>query len=72
MPSDKVVIEFKDGKKLTKFPDGAIREQTQEDAARYRQFLATEKQRIERHMALLDDEITQMIASSKAKITDGK
>ena len=72
MPSDKVVIEFKDGKKLTKFPDGVIREQTQGDAERYRQFLATEKQRIERHMALLDDEITQMAASSKVKIPNGK
>ena len=72
MPSDKVVIEFKDGKKLTKFPDGVIREQTQEGAERYRQFLVNEKQRIERHMALLDDEVKQMVASSKAKTTDGK
>ena len=72
MPSDKVVIEFKDGKKLTKFPDGVIREQTHEGAERYRQFLVNEKQRIERHMTLLNDEITQMVASSKAKTTDGK
>ena len=72
MPSDKVVIEFKDGKKLTKFPDGVIREQTQEESGRYRQFLVNEKQRIERHMALLDDEVKQMVASSKAKILDGK
>ena len=72
MPSDKITIEFKDGKKLTKFPDGVIREQTQEDSERYRQFLVNEKQRIERHMALLDDEITQMVASKKIKILDAK
>jgi len=66
----KPTIEFKDGKKLTKFPDGTVREQTPEDAERYRQFLVTEKQRIERHMALLDDEITQMVASKKVKIPD--
>ena len=72
MPIEKPTIEFKDGKKLTKFPDGVIREQTEEDAQRYRQFLATEKQRIERHMALLDDEITQMVTSKKEKIPDAK
>ncbi|MFA5115819.1 MAG: hypothetical protein WC486_00885 [Candidatus Omnitrophota bacterium] len=65
MPTGKPTIEFKDGKKLTKFPDGVVREQTEEDATRYRQFLLKEKERIERHLAFLDDDIGKMAASKK-------
>jgi hypothetical protein len=66
MPIEKPIIEFKDGKKLTKFPDGTIREQTPEDAERYRQFLVKEKERIERHLTLLDDDVKKMVLSKKA------
>ncbi|MDP3786755.1 MAG: hypothetical protein Q8R05_04295 [Candidatus Omnitrophota bacterium] len=65
MPIEKPTIEFKDGKKLTKFPDGVVREQTPEDAERYRQFLLREKERIDRHLALLDDDINKMVLSKK-------
>lgn len=70
MPIEKPTIEFKDGKKLTKFPDGVVREQTEEDAARYRQFLVKEKERIERHLFLIDDDINKMSASKKEKMPD--
>lgn len=66
MPIEKPTIEFKDGKKLTKFSDGTIREQTPEDAERYRQFLLREKERIDRHLALLDDDVKKMVLSKKA------
>jgi len=65
MPTEKPTIEFKDGKKLTKFPDGVVREQTEEDAQKYRQFLLKEKERIERHLTFLDDDIGKMAASKK-------
>ena len=66
MPIEKPTIEFKDGKKLTKFSDGTIREQTPEDAERYRQFLLKEKERIDRHLVFLDDDVKKMVLSKKA------
>jgi len=66
MLQEKPIIEFKDGKKITKFPDGVVREQTPEEAERYRQFLLREKERIERHLALLDDDVKKMVLSKKA------
>ena len=66
MPTGKPTIEFKDGKKLTKFPDGTVREQTPEDAERYRQFLLKEKERIDRHLVFLDDDVKKMVLSKKA------
>ena len=66
MPIEKPTIEFKDGKKLTKFSDGTIREQAPEDAERYRQFLLKEKERIDRHLVFLDDDVKKMVLSKKA------
>ena len=60
MPSDKVTVEFKDGKKITKYPGGKIEEQTKDDLERYKQFLTKEKQRIERHISLIDDDLKNM------------
>ncbi len=60
MPSDKVTVEFKDGKKITKYPGGKIEEQTKDDMERYRQFLTREKQRIDRHISLIDDDLNKM------------
>ena len=60
MPSDKVTVEFKDGKKITKYPGGKIEEQTKEDLERYKQFLVREKQRIDRHISLIDDDLAKM------------
>jgi len=60
MPSDKVTVEFKDGKKITKYPGGKIEEQTKDDLERYKQFLVREKQRIDRHISLIDDDLVKM------------
>jgi len=60
MPSDKVTVEFKDGKKITKYPGGKIEEQTKDDLERYKQFLVREKQRIDRHIYLIDDDLAKM------------
>lgn len=67
MPSDKVTIEFKDGKKITKHPDGKVTEQTKDDLERYKDFLTKEKQHIDRHISLIDDDLSQITASQKAK-----
>ncbi|OIO34012.1 MAG: hypothetical protein AUJ70_01915 [Candidatus Omnitrophica bacterium CG1_02_40_15] len=60
MPSDKVTVEFKDGKKITKYPGGKVEEQTKNDLERYKQFLIREKQRIDRHISLIDDDLAKM------------
>lgn len=60
MPSDKVTVEFKNGKKITKYPGGKVEEQTKDDLERYKQFLTREKQRIERHISLIDDDLAKM------------
>lgn len=60
MPSDKVTVEFKDGKKITKYPGGKIEEQTKDDLERYTQFLTREKQRIDRHISLIDEDLKKM------------
>ncbi len=60
MPSDKVTIEFKNGKKITKYPGGKVEEQTKDDLERYKQFLTREKQRIDRHISLIDDDLAKM------------
>ena len=60
MPSDKVTVELKNGKKITKYPGGKVEEQTKDDLERYKQFLTREKQRIERHISLLDDDLAKM------------
>lgn len=60
MPSDKVTVEFKNGKKITKHPGGKVEEQTKDDLERYKQFLTREKQRIERHISLIDDDLAKM------------
>ncbi len=67
MPSDKVTVEFKEGKKITKSSDGKVTEQTKEDLERYKQFLTNEKQRIDRHLSLIDEDIGQITASQKEK-----
>ena len=61
MPSDKVTVEFKDGKKITKYPGGKIEEQTKDNLERYKQFLVREKQRIDRHVSLIDDDLAKMV-----------
>lgn len=61
MPSDKVTVEFKDGKKITKYPGGKVEEQTRDDLERYKQFLVREKQRIDRHISLIDDDLVKMV-----------
>lgn len=61
MPSDKVTVEFKDGKKITKYPGGKIEEQTKDDLERYKQFLTREKQRIDRHISLIDEDLKKMV-----------
>jgi hypothetical protein len=61
MPSDKVTVEFKDGKKITKYPGGKIKEQTKDDLERYKQFLTREKQRIDRHISLIDEDLMKMV-----------
>jgi len=61
MPSDKVTVEFKDGKKITKYPGGKIEEQTKDDLERYKQFLTREKQRIDRHISLIDEDLMKMV-----------
>jgi len=60
MPSDKVTIEFKNGKKITKYPGGKVEEQTKDDLERYKQFLTREKQRIDRHISLIDADLVKM------------
>jgi ArsR family metal-binding transcriptional regulator len=67
MPSDKVTIEFKDGKKITTYPGGKVTEQTKEDLERYKNFLTNEKQRINRHLSLIDDDLKQMVPQPKGK-----
>jgi len=60
MPSDKVTIEFKNGKKITKYSGGKVEEQTKDDLEKYKQFLTREKQRIDRHISLIDDDLAKM------------
>lgn len=67
MAGEKITIEYKDGKKITKYPGGKVSEQTKEDLERYKDFLAREKQRIDRHISLIDDDLSQITASQKAK-----
>jgi len=62
MPSNKVTIEFKDGKKITKYTGGRVEEQSKEDLERYKQFLTRERQRIDRHISLIDDDLKKMVA----------
>lgn len=67
MPSDKVAVEFKDGKKITTYSDGKVVEQTKEEMERYKDFLTREKQRIDRHLSLIDGDLNQITASQKVK-----
>ena len=67
MPSDKVTIEFKDGKKITTHPGGKVTEQTKEDLERYKDFLARERQRVDRHISLIDKDLNQIALKPKEK-----
>jgi len=67
MASDKIMVEYKDGKKITKYPGGKVSEQTKEDLERYKDFLTREKQRIDRHISFIDEDLNQIALKPKGK-----
>ena len=67
MASEKITVEYKDGKKITKYPGGKVSEQTKDDLERYKDFLTREKQRIDRHISLIDEDINQIAINPKGK-----
>jgi hypothetical protein len=72
MPSDKVTIEFKDGKKITTHSDGRVIEQTKEDLGRHKDFLTREKQRIDRHISLVNGDLVEIDKAEAAKLKEKK
>lgn len=67
MAGEKITVEYKDGKKITKYPGGRIIEMTKEDLERFKDFLSRERQQIDRHISLIDDDLSQITAIQKAK-----
>ncbi|MEW5816570.1 MAG: hypothetical protein AB1798_14405 [Spirochaetota bacterium] len=67
MASNKIIVEYKDGKKITKYPGGKVSEQTKEDLQRYKDFLTRERQRIDRHISLIDEDLSQIALNPKGK-----
>ena len=67
MASEKITVEYKDGKKITKYPGGKVSEQTKEDLERYKDFLARERQRVDRHISLIDKDLNQIALKPKEK-----
>ncbi|MFA5156419.1 MAG: hypothetical protein WC532_03370 [Candidatus Omnitrophota bacterium] len=67
MAGEKITVEYKDGKKITKYPGGKIFEMTKEDMERFKDFLLRERQRIDRHISLIDGDLSQITASQKSK-----
>jgi hypothetical protein len=70
MPSDKITVEFKDGKKITTYPDGKVAEQSREDLGRYKDFLTREKQRIDRHISLINGDLGEIDKAEAAKLKE--
>ena len=57
MAKKKAVIEFKEGKKIIKYPGGIVREQTKEDLEKYKQHLIRRKENIDRQVTLVDKDL---------------
>ena len=65
---EKPTIEFKDGKKIAKFKDGAVQEHTVEQHERAREIFIAHRDDLNAKISAIDDDLGKM----KAKTTDGK
>ncbi len=66
MPNKKITIEFKDGKKIVKHPDGSIKEFTKADSEKQKEHLTRMRGDIDRQIAHVDEDIANIEKSKKA------
>lgn len=65
MADKKISIEFKDGKKIVKHPDGSIKEYTKVDAEKHKEYLIKRREDVDRQIAHVDEDITNIEKSKK-------
>jgi len=68
MPDIKITIEFKDGKKIVTHPDGSIKEFTKADSEKQKEYLTRMRGDLDRQIAHVDEDITNIENSKKAKV----
>ena len=66
MADTKMTIEFKDGKKIIKHPDGSIKEFTKADSEKQKSYLLKMRGDLDRQIAHVDEDIVNIENSKKA------
>ena len=61
---EKPTIEFKNGKKIVTFKDGAVKEHTVEGHERARQMFIAHRDNINANIAAIDDDLTKRKATA--------
>ena len=60
MQKDKIKIEFENGKKILICLDGTVKEYTKNDLERHKSFLIGQKERLDRHIAYVDQDLAKI------------
>jgi hypothetical protein len=66
MPDKKISVEFKDGKKIVKHPDGSVKEFTKADSEKQKEYLTRMRGDIDRQITHVDEDIVNIEKSKKA------
>ena len=64
--AEKPKVEFKDGKKVVEFPNGVIKEYKKDDVEKHKSFLLRHKERIDRQIGHVDEDLAAIENSKKA------
>lgn len=56
----KVTVEYKNGKKIVTYPNGEKQEHTRESLDKAKQMFLRQRQKLDEHIALIDDDLIKM------------
>ena len=66
MATEKMNIEFKEGKKIVKHPDGSVKEYTKADVEKHKGYLERQRQDLDRQISRVDEDLVAIENSKKA------
>ncbi len=68
MANEKPIVEFKDGKKIVTHPSGEVKEYTKEQLVKTKEIFTSRKQKLDEHIAAIDDDLKQIPDKPKEEI----
>ena len=63
--AEKIITEFKGGKKVVTFPDGKVKEIKKEEAEAFKQHLIRKRDDIDRQLTYVDADLVEMEKSKQ-------